>query len=148
MAIYHNIYFHHILHRFQAPNSYNLNNLHSCRCRSMTGCLELASAVFGRVRNESSISTGDIRVVPSKYKADVWVHFSFKNKLGSMDLDRANAICKRCHTVVKYSSNTTNLRTHLRHSDSMQIVSSQQQKPVNLRQTTLDDTTNRLSSTS
>ncbi|KAF0029349.1 hypothetical protein F2P81_018454 [Scophthalmus maximus] len=123
-------------------------SLRSCRCRSAAGWLELPGAVSGIVRNGGSMSTDNIRAAPSKYKADVWVHFGFKNKPGSMDLDKANAICKLCHAAVKYSGNTTNLRTHLvrRHADTIKLQ--QQPKPVDLRQTTLDDTTNKFSSTS
>lgn len=120
----------------------------SCRCRSAAGWHELPGAISGRVRNGGSMSTDNIRAAPSKYKANVWVDFGFKNKPGSMDLDKANAICKLCHAAVKYSGNTTNLRTHLvrRHADK--ITLQQQPKPVDPRQTTLDDTTNKFSSTS
>ena len=61
------------------------------------------------------MSTDGSRAAHSKYKADVWVHFGFKNKPGSMDLDKANAISKLCHAAMKFSSNTTNLQTDLIH---------------------------------
>ncbi|XP_051990723.1 E3 SUMO-protein ligase ZBED1-like isoform X2 [Xyrauchen texanus] len=88
-----------------------------------------------------------ITAAPSKYKADVWVHFGFKNKLGSIELDKTNAICKLCHAAIKYSGNTTNLRTHLvrRHAD---ITLQQLPKPIEHRQTTLDNISNKLPSTS
>ena len=163
MAIYRDIYFRDILHRFPAPKIDFLKkkkkqcfewvvnyNLGSCRCRSTASCLELPGAISGRVKAGSSMNdtADEIRAAPSKYKADVWVHFGFKNKPGSMDLDKANAICKLCHAAVKCSDNTTNLRTHLirRHADT--ITLQQRPKPVYPRQTTLDDATNKLSSTS
>ena len=121
-------------------------NLRSYRSRSMTGCLELAGAISGRVRNGSSMSTDGIRAAPSKYKADVWVQFGFKNKPGSMDLDKANAVCKFCHAAIDFSGNTTTLWTHLvrHHANTKALL--QQPKPVDARQTTLNR--NGLSSTS
>lgn len=85
---------------------------------------------------------------PSPYKANVWVHFGLRNKPGSKEQDKENAICKLCHAAVKYSGNTTNLRTYLirQHADPITLQS--QPKPVNLRQTVLDNTSNRLSTTS
>ena len=64
-------------------------------------------------------SADDIRAASSKSEVDVWVHFDFKNKPGSMDLDKANAICKLCHAIIKYS--VTQPICELALSDTMQI---------------------------
>ena len=51
-----------------------------------------------------------INAAPACLKADVWEQFGFKKKKESEDLDKSMAVCKLCHTNVKYSGNTTNLR--------------------------------------
>lgn len=56
----------------------------------------------------------NINPAPSCLKADVWEHYGFKKKKESDDLDKSLAVCKLCHTNVKYSGNTTNLRAHLK----------------------------------
>nr|XP_010776357.1 PREDICTED: zinc finger BED domain-containing protein 1-like [Notothenia coriiceps] len=66
----------------------------------------------------------NINPAPSCLKADVWEHFGFKKKKESDNLDKTMAVCKLCHTNVKYSGNTTNLRTHLQrhHPDKVMLT--------------------------
>ncbi|KAJ4940609.1 hypothetical protein JOQ06_026906 [Pogonophryne albipinna] len=66
----------------------------------------------------------NINPAPSCLKADVWEHFGFKKKKESDNLDKIMAVCKLCHTNVKYSGNTTNLRTHLQrhHPDKVMLT--------------------------
>ncbi|XP_039895251.1 E3 SUMO-protein ligase ZBED1-like isoform X2 [Simochromis diagramma] len=60
-----------------------------------------------------------IQPAPTAFKADVWTYFGFRTKEGSKDYDKSYAVCKICTARVKYSGNTTNLRTHVsrHHSD-------------------------------
>lgn len=60
-----------------------------------------------------------IQPAPAAFKADVWTYFGFRTKEGSKDYDKSYAVCKICTARVKYSGNTTNLRTHVsrHHSD-------------------------------
>lgn len=45
-------------------------------------------------------------------KASVWQHFGFVKE--SDIVDKKRVACKLCRTILKYSSNTTNLNDHLR----------------------------------
>ena len=67
-----------------------------------------------------------INTVPVCLKADVWEQFGLKKKKESEDLDKSMAVCKLCHTNVKYSGNTTNLRAHLKrhHPDKVMLTES------------------------
>ncbi len=83
----------------------------------------------------------NINPAPACLKADVWEHFGFKNKKESDDLDKSMAVCKLCHTNVKYSRNTTNLRAHLKrhHPDKVMLPETEPKKlRSDLKQTTLD----------
>ena len=48
----------------------------------------------------------------------------FIRKKESDELDKSLAVCKLCHTNVKYSGNTTNLRAHLKrhHPDKVMLM--------------------------
>lgn len=46
-------------------------------------------------------------------KADIWAHFGFYEITGKHELDKTHAVCKVCHTKIKYLGNTTNLRNHV-----------------------------------
>lgn len=48
----------------------------------------------------------------STYKSNVWQYFGFFKKDGQ--LDKSQAICKRCRAPIKYTSSTTNLATHIK----------------------------------
>ena len=67
-----------------------------------------------------------INPAPACLKADVWEQFGFKKKKESEDLDKSMAVCKLCHTNVKYSGNATNLRAHLKrhHPDKVMLTES------------------------
>ncbi|KAK1898959.1 Zinc finger BED domain containing protein 1 [Dissostichus eleginoides] len=55
-----------------------------------------------------------IKNVPSVLKADIWTHYGFYELKGKNELDKSHAVCKVCHTKIKYlGGNTTNLRNHL-----------------------------------
>ncbi|XP_034024641.1 zinc finger BED domain-containing protein 1-like [Thalassophryne amazonica] len=87
---------------------------------------------------------------PLSLKADVWAHFGFKASEKGQGLDKTNAICRHHNGTVRYSGNTTNLRAHLHrhHADKLAAAPKSQQKPVELKQTTLDNTTYKFPSTS
>ena len=55
---------------------------------------------------------------PAYLKSNVWKRLGFYKKEGH--LDKSLAICKVCRTAIKYSSSTTNLKTHLvrRHGEN------------------------------
>ncbi|KAI4801155.1 hypothetical protein KUCAC02_000081, partial [Chaenocephalus aceratus] len=83
-----------------------------------------------------------INPAPSCLKADVWKHFGFKKKKESDTLDKTMAVCKLCHTNVKYSGNTTNLGTHLQRHHPDKVVLTEELKKLRPRrdpkQTVLD----------
>ncbi|KAJ4949461.1 hypothetical protein JOQ06_020976 [Pogonophryne albipinna] len=55
-----------------------------------------------------------IKNAPSVLKADIWTHYGFYQLKGKNELDKSHAVCKVCHTKIKYlGGNTTNLRNHL-----------------------------------
>lgn len=54
-----------------------------------------------------------IKNAPSFLKADIWAHFGFYEVTGKHELDKTHAVCKVCHTKIKYFGNTTNLRNHV-----------------------------------
>ena len=84
----------------------------------------------------------NINPASSCLKADVWVHFGFKKKKESYDLDKSLAVCKVCHTKVKYSGNTTNLRAHLKRHPQDEVTLMLTEEATKLRrdpkQTILD----------
>ncbi|KAJ8288572.1 hypothetical protein COCON_G00012310, partial [Conger conger] len=63
-----------------------------------------------------------------------------KKKEGQEELHKSNVVCKLCHLVLKYSSNTTNLRSHLarHHADIPQANVSVKQKHLAPNQLTMD----------
>lgn len=75
-----------------------------------------------------------IKPAPAAYKADVWTHFGFINKVGCAEMDKTHAVCKMCHARVKYSGNMTNLRAHLarHHEDLPQTSNAKRMDPVQL----------------
>nr|XP_055054000.1 E3 SUMO-protein ligase ZBED1-like [Misgurnus anguillicaudatus] len=75
----------------------------------------------------------DINPAPSCLKADVWDHFGFKRKKESEELDKSLAVCKLCHTNVKYSGNTTNLRVHLKRHHPDKVTLSEDTKKLRSR---------------
>ena len=63
-----------------------------------------------------------IQPAPAAFKADVWAYFGFKTREGSNDFDKSHAVCKLCNARVKFSGNTTNLRSHVaRHHDNVAL---------------------------
>ncbi|KAF3835605.1 hypothetical protein F7725_028163, partial [Dissostichus mawsoni] len=55
-----------------------------------------------------------IKNAPSVLKADIWTHYGFYELKGKNELDKSHAVCKVCHTKIKYLGvNTTFLRNHL-----------------------------------
>ncbi|KAI4797684.1 hypothetical protein KUCAC02_024924 [Chaenocephalus aceratus] len=86
--------------------------------------------------------TAHINPAPSCLKADVWEHFGFKKKKESDNLDKTMAVCKLCHTNMKYSGNTTNLRSHLQRHHPDKVMLTQELKKLRPRcdpkQTVLD----------
>ncbi|XP_053554170.1 thyroid hormone receptor alpha isoform X1 [Bombina bombina] len=63
----------------------------------------------------------EIKNAPSILKASIWAHFGFYEHTGKHELDKTHAVCKACHTKIKYLGNTTNLRNHVRrfHSEML-----------------------------
>ncbi|KAL0150995.1 hypothetical protein M9458_053722 [Cirrhinus mrigala] len=85
---------------------------------------------------------------PLSLKADVWTHFGFKAKEGNQGIDKTNAICKHCQASIRYTGNTTNLRSHLQRHHADKLASPQSKKTRDPTQTTLDNTTSKLPSNS
>lgn len=57
----------------------------------------------------------EIKNAPSFLKANIWAHFGFyehEQTSGKLELDKSYAVCKACHTKIKYLGNTTNMRNH------------------------------------
>ena len=68
--------------------------------------------------------TEDERIQPSPtaFKSDVWSYFDFKTKDGRYDFDKSHAVCKLSNARVKYSGNSTNLRSLVaRHHDNVAL---------------------------
>ncbi|KAF3861204.1 hypothetical protein F7725_001459 [Dissostichus mawsoni] len=62
----------------------------------------------------NQLSAQIIKNAPSVLKADIWTHYGFYELKGKNELDKSHAVCKVCHTKIKYlGGNTTNLRNHL-----------------------------------
>ena len=55
----------------------------------------------------------EIKNAPSVLRANIWAHFGFYEHTGKRELDKTHAVCKACHTKIKYLGNTTNLRNHV-----------------------------------
>ncbi|RXN19656.1 zinc finger BED domain-containing 1-like protein [Labeo rohita] len=85
---------------------------------------------------------------PLSLKADVWTHFGFKAKEGNQGIDKTNAICKHCQASIRYTGNTTNLRSHLQRHHADKLASPQPKKTRDPTQTTLDNTASKLPSNS
>ena len=63
-----------------------------------------------------------IQPAPAAFKADVWAYFGFKTREGCNDFAKSHAVCKLCNARVKFSGNTTNLRSHVaRHHDNVAL---------------------------
>ena len=82
-------------------------------------------------------SSSSVKPAPSNHKADVWIHFVFPCKPGTQERDKSKVVCKICQAVLKYCSNTTNLRNHLsrHHADVLQQPMA---KSADSKQTQLD----------
>lgn len=79
---------------------------------------------------------------PSSLKADVWTHFGFKANEGNQGIDKSNAVCKHCQVSVRYTGNTTNLRSHLQRHHAEKLASPSPLKTrEDPKQTTLDSMT-------
>ncbi|KAJ7992798.1 hypothetical protein DPEC_G00282430 [Dallia pectoralis] len=61
---------------------------------------------------EPGTSNQPIHPAPSGLKANVWIHFGFHGR-SSKHVDRTHAVCRHCHTKLKYCGNTSNLRAHI-----------------------------------
>ena len=70
----------------------------------------------------------------------MWEHFGFKRKKESDDLDKRIPVCKMCHSNVKYSGNTTNLRAPLKrhHPDKVMLMEDHKKLRRDPKQTMLD----------
>uniref|UniRef100_A0A667X1D9 BED-type domain-containing protein n=1 Tax=Myripristis murdjan TaxID=586833 RepID=A0A667X1D9_9TELE len=66
------------------------------------------------LKNASTASTSKAPIYPPPptLKASVWVNFGFYGR-NSKNVDRTHAVCRHCHTKIKFCSNTTNLRAHV-----------------------------------
>lgn len=73
---------------------------------------------------------GNISPAPPCLKADVWEHFGSKTMKDSVALDKSLAVCKLCHTSLKYSGNTTNLRAHLKHHHPDKVMLAEEPKKL------------------
>ena len=63
----------------------------------------------------SANSEKQIKNPPARFHSKVWKHFGFYQNDDGKTLDKTHAICKHCRYKVKYSSNTSNLQSHLDH---------------------------------
>ena len=74
-------------------------------------------------------TTPVIKDAPITYKSDVWANFGFSELDGK--LEKTHAVCKVCHTKIRYFGNTTNV-TRARASERGHIKSesNQNQKPA------------------
>uniref|UniRef100_A0A8C5R241 BED-type domain-containing protein n=1 Tax=Leptobrachium leishanense TaxID=445787 RepID=A0A8C5R241_9ANUR len=70
----------------------------------------------------------EIKNAPIILKSNIWAHFGFYEHIGKRELDKTHAVCKACHTKIKYLGNTTNLRNHVSrfHSDLLKPASAKE----------------------
>ncbi len=55
-----------------------------------------------------------IKNAPTTSKVDIWAHFCFYEQPVKHDLEKTHAVCKSCHTQIKYAGGIiTNLRNHV-----------------------------------
>ncbi|ROK35859.1 Zinc finger BED domain-containing protein 1 [Anabarilius grahami] len=80
---------------------------------------------------EPGTSNQPIHPAPSGLKASVWIHFGFHGR-SSKHVDKTHAVCRRCHTKLKYCGNTSNLRAHISrfHPEEAGWVKDDRLKPV------------------
>ena len=83
--------------------------------------------------NQDMTGAAPLKAPPS-LKADVWLHFGFKNYEDREELDKSKAICKLCKMEVKYCGNTTNQQNHLtrHHPDTQSAKTSDPKKQTPL----------------
>ena len=77
---------------------------------------------------DTAQTTPVIKDTPITYKSDVWANVGFYEHDGKLE---KYAVCKVCHTKIRYFGNTTNV-THARASERGHIKSesNQNQKPA------------------
>ncbi|XP_040209394.1 E3 SUMO-protein ligase ZBED1-like [Rana temporaria] len=82
----------------------------------------------------------EIKNAPSFLKANIWEHFGFYEKSGKHKLDKSYAVCKICHTKIKYLGNTTNLRNHVSrfHPEMLKPTTTTTTKEMNPDQPKID----------
>ena len=90
------------------------------RCTSVNATTEMADGDTAR-------TTPVIKDAPITYKSDVWANFGFYELNGK--LEKTHAVCKVCHTKIRYFGNTTNV-TRTRASERGHIESESNQKPA------------------
>ncbi|XP_070408816.1 E3 SUMO-protein ligase ZBED1-like [Nothobranchius furzeri] len=75
--------------------------------------MQLRTGAFAVMAELSSELALQIKDPPKTLKADIWSRFGFYQQSGRHDLDMSYAVCKTCHSKIKYVGNTTNLRNHV-----------------------------------
>ncbi|XP_044151342.1 E3 SUMO-protein ligase ZBED1-like [Bufo gargarizans] len=82
----------------------------------------------------------EIKNAPSFLKANIWEHFGFYEKSRKHELDKSYAVCKICHTKIKYLGNTTNLRNHVSrfHPEMLKPTTTTTTKEMNPDQPRID----------
>ena len=70
------------------------------RCTSINAATEMADG-------ETARTTPVIEDAPIAYKSDVCANFGFYELDGK--LEKTHAVCKVCHTKIRYFGNTTNV---------------------------------------
>lgn len=80
-----------------------------------------------------------LKIAPSILKADIWAHFGFYENTRIHKLDKTNAVCKICHTKIKYVGNTTNLRNHVSRFHSKKLTPSTIKETVDPAQPRIDE---------
>lgn len=80
-----------------------------------------------------------IKNAPSILKVDIQAHFGFYEITGKHKLDKTHAVCKICHTKIKYVGNTTNLRNHVSRFHSEKLTPSTIKETVDPAQPRIDE---------
>lgn len=80
-----------------------------------------------------------IKNAPSILKADIWAHFGFYEITGKHELDKTHAVCKICHTKIKYFGNTTNLRNHVSRFHSEKLTPTTAKETLDPAQPRIDE---------
>ena len=70
------------------------------RCTSVNATTEM-------VDGDTAPTTPVIKDAPITYKSDVWANFGFYELDGK--LEKTHAVCKVCHTKIRYFGNKTNV---------------------------------------